>query len=59
MKLYRIKGGELHEVMDCLLDYRSHSGRLIPLVLTRDTRRDSSFAMRNIFTHVRDATDDG
>jgi hypothetical protein len=52
------EGGELHETMDCLLDYRGRNGHLVPLVLTRNTGRDSSRTVRNVRAHVCTATDD-
>jgi len=53
------KGGELHEVMDCLLNHRSHIGYLVPLVLTWNTGIDSGVSVRNIFTLVLPAIADG
>jgi hypothetical protein len=45
--------------MDCLPNDRGRIGYPIPLVLARNTGRDSSFTVRSIFGHVLLATDDG
>ena len=45
--------------MDCLLDYRSHIGNLIPLVPAWNTGRGSSVTVHSDFAPVCRAIDDG